>query len=223
MEINELLKTISNGESIDVEFKQIFSGFEKIAKEIIAFANTKGGVIIFGVRDNGKILGVQSEKEVAELITETLNNYCEPKVSAKIHYLETNNKELVVLEIPESKTKPHRIQDYQKRINYKTAQVYIRINDKSVPASIEMMKILKNQTEETPLVNYKIGFIEKKIFEYLEKNVTINVKDLSKYINVSDRRSSRALIKLVQANVLAIHTKDNGEEYFTAVQDLSKI
>jgi len=223
MEINELLKTINNGESIEVEFKQIFSSHEKIAKEIIAFANTKGGIIIFGVRDNGKILGVQSEKEVTELINETLNQYCEPVVNAKIHYLESNNKELVVLEIPESKNKPHRIQDYQKRINYKTAQVYIRINDKSVPASIEMMKILKNQTEEKPLINYKIGFIEKKIFEYLEKNEIINVKDLSKYINVSDRRSSRALIKLVQANVLAIHTKDNGEEYFTAVQDLSKI
>lgn len=218
----ELIKLISGGENLNVEFKQIFSGHEKTAKEIIAFANTSGGKIIFGIKDSGKIIGVHSEKEITELINETINNYTEPKIEFKLHYIEIETKEVVVLEIPESKNKPHRIQDYLDKINYKTAQVYIRVNDKSVPASIEMMKLLRNQTEQKPLINYRIGSIEKKVFEYLEKNERISVRDLTKYTNISPRRASRTLIKLVQADVLIIHTKDNGEEFYTASTDISK-
>ena len=68
MNYKQLLKLIEEGENLRIEFKQIFSNHEKIAKEIIAFANTEGGTIIFGVNDNGKILGVESEKEIAELV-----------------------------------------------------------------------------------------------------------------------------------------------------------
>ena len=75
MNRKQLLKLIEEGENLKVEFKQRFSEHEKIAKEIIAFANTSGGVIIFGINDNGKIYGVQSEKEVTELLKETITNY----------------------------------------------------------------------------------------------------------------------------------------------------
>jgi predicted transcriptional regulator len=66
------------------------------------------------------------------------------------------------------------------------------------------------------LKNYSIGPNEKNVFEYLNKNEKISVKELSSLINISERRASRTLVKLVRANLLMIHTKDNGEEYFTA-------
>src|SRR3954462_3418360 len=58
----ELYDLIESGEGSDVEFKRRFSSPEKIAKEIIAFANTKGGYILFGVDDDGSLVGVRSEK-----------------------------------------------------------------------------------------------------------------------------------------------------------------
>ena len=64
MNLKRLIKLIENGENLNVEFKQRFSEFEKIAKEIIAFANTEGGTIIFGVNDDTKVYGVESEKEI---------------------------------------------------------------------------------------------------------------------------------------------------------------
>ncbi|MEJ2505668.1 MAG: hypothetical protein P8Y81_05320 [Ignavibacteriaceae bacterium] len=58
--------------------------------------------------------------------------------------------------------------------------------------------------------------IEKTVFEYLAKKEKISVKELSNLVNVSERRASRTLVKMVRANLLVIHLKDNGEEFFTA-------
>jgi predicted HTH transcriptional regulator len=213
----QLIKLIEDGESLTVEFKQRFSTEEKIAKEMIAFANTKGGVMIFGVEDDGKICGVLSEKGEAELIKTAAEKYCEPPVQYSIDFLNIGKDELVVVNISESENKPHRIQDYQKKIDLNTAQVYVRVNDKSVLAGKEMIKILQSQTNETALVNYTISKNEKIAFELLEKEETITVKQLAEKANLSNRRASRTLINMVRANLLYIHHKDNGEEFFSAV------
>lgn len=215
MELKELLDLISGGETLHTEFKQKFSEFEKIAKEFIAFANTKGGKVIFGVRDNGKICGVHSEKEIQELTEKTVNEYIEPLIDYKIEFYEYNDREVVVVNIPESKYKPHRIQDYKSELDIGGALVYIRVKDKSVPASKEMIRILKAQMEQKPLYKYEVRKEEKRVFEFLENQETINVKELSEFANISKRRSSRTLVKMVRAGLLIIHTKDNGEEFFT--------
>ena len=211
----ELLDIIEKGEGLHVEFKRHFSDYEKIAKELIAFANTKGGVLLIGVDDDKKIVGVQSEKEETELIRETAERYCEPAINFSVEYFPLENKEVVVVTIPESDRKPHRLQDYQVELNPNSAHVYIRVNDKSVLASKEMIKILQASSRKMKLKNYEIGKNEKIVFEYLEAHETITVKELKKAANISPRRASRTLIKLVRANILLIHTKDNGEDYFT--------
>jgi predicted HTH transcriptional regulator len=215
MNRRQLINLIENGENLNVEFKQRFSDYEKISKEIIAFANTNGGYIIFGIDDNGKTYGVESEKEIVELVKETISNYCEPKIDYDISYIELEHKEIVVLEIPESNYKPHRIQDYKNQLDLNNAQVYIRVNDKSVPASKEMIKLLQTASNEQKLSKYSIGKNEKLVFEFLKNNDFITSKELSKLANISSRRASRTLINLVRANILAIHTKDNGEDYYS--------
>ena len=217
MNRKQLLKLIEEGENLKVEFKQRFSEHEKIAKEIIAFANTSGGVIIFGINDNGKIYGVQSEKEVTELLKETITNYCEPIPIYKVSYIEIDHSEIVVLEIAESKNKPHRIQDFKTDLELNLAQVYIRVNDKSVPASKEMIKLLQTKSADAKLKKYSIGKNEKMVFEYLKINDFINSKELSSLANISARRASRTLLNMVRANILAIHTKDNGEDYYSSI------
>ena len=216
MKRKDLMDLIEEGENIHCEFKRKFSGSEKIAREMIAFANTKGGFLIIGVDDNKDIVGVESEKSEADFIAEAAKSYCEPPVKYNIGYVEVNNKEVVVVEIPESDVKPHRLQDYLDRFDINKAVVTIRVNDKSVQASKEMVRIMRSQANDLRLKKYSIGPNERNVFEYLDKNEKISVKELSSLINVSERRASRTLVKLVRANLLMIHTKENGEEYFTA-------
>lgn len=218
MKLRHLLDLIEEGENLTCEFKRKFSTPEKIAREMIAFANTKGGYLIIGVDDDKEIVGVESEKTESELILDAAQNYCEPPLRINIDYVEIKGKEVVVVEILESKLKPHRIQDYLNELDINNSVVTIRVNDKSVQASKEMIRIMKSRSSEMSLKKYSIGANEKAVFEYLDKNERISVKELSNYVNISERRASRTLVKLVRANLLFLHTKDNGEEFFTNAQ-----
>ncbi len=211
----QLIKLIEDGENQTVEFKQRFSTEEKIAKEMIAFANTKGGVLIFGVEDDGKICGVLSEKGEAELVRTAAENYCEPPVNYSFEFINIGPDELVVVNVKESEIKPHRIQDYKTKLDLNTAHVYVRVNEKSVLASKEMIKILQTRTKGSSLINYTISKNEKIVFELLDRKENISVKELADKANISNRRASRTLINMVRADLLMIHHKDNGEEYFT--------
>ncbi len=215
MKLKQVLKMLEEGENFKVEFKQRFSSHEKIAKEIIAFANSRGGHILFGVDDDASIYGVLSEKEIAELIKESAEKFCEPPVKYDLHFFEIENREIVIAEIFESENKPHRIQDYLPKIDLNNSNVYLRVNDKSVLAGKEMIKIMQAQSNNLKLQNYEVGNNEKLVFDHLDSNETITVKELSKLANLSERRASRTLIKLVRASLLNIHTKDNGENFFT--------
>lgn len=215
MDRKKVLSFIEQGEGISVEFKQRFSSYEKIAKEMIAFANTRGGFILLGVDDDKSIYGIESEKSDLELIKTTAEKYCEPPIDFKIDFFELKKKEILVVEIPESQNKPHRIQDYKSSLDLNTANVYVRVHDKSVLASKEMIKLLQTRTSGKALTNYVVGSNEKIVFNYLDENETITVKELSRIANISERRASRTLIKLVRADLLYIHVKDNGENYFS--------
>jgi len=215
MKRSELKELIEGGENIHCEFKRKFSTTEKISREMIAFANTIGGFILFGIDDNKDIVGVESEKSEAELIKDAALNFCEPPLDYNIEYIDMYGKEVVVVEIPESDMKPHRIQDYLPELDINKAVVTIRVNDKSIQASKEMVRILRAQTNDLQLKKYSIGPTEKMVFDYLTKNETITVKALSDIINISERRASRTLVKLVRAKLLMIHIKDNGDEFFT--------
>jgi len=211
-----LIELIEEGENLQCEFKRHFTTPEKIAREMIAFANTKGGYLIFGVDDDRQVVGVDSEKAESEMIKDAVENYCEPPINYSIDFIELYGKEVVVVSIPESESKPHRIQDYKNELEINEAVVLVRINDKSVQASKEMVRILRANSEDLSLKKYTIGQTEKMVFEYLSKYERISVKELSNLVNISERRASRTLVKMVRANLLLIHTKDNGEEFFTA-------
>ena len=216
MNRKHVLELIEEGENLQCEFKRHFTTPEKIAREMIAFANTKGGYVIFGVDDDKQVVGVDSEKSESEMIKDAAENYCEPPLDYLIDFIELYGKELVVVSIPESDCKPHRLQDYQNELDINKAVVLVRINDKSVQASKEMVRILRANSADLSLKKYTIGQTEKMVFEYLGKYERISVKELSNLVNISERRASRTLVKMVRANLLLIHTKDNGEEFFTA-------
>jgi len=218
MKPRELLELIEGGENLTCEFKRKFSTTEKIVREMIAFANTKGGHLLIGVDDDKEIFGVESEKAEAELIYDAAKNFCEPPLNIKIDYVEVKGKEVVVVEVFESENKPHRIQDYLDELDVNKSVVTIRVNDKSVQASKEMIRLLKSQSSKLSLKKYSIGSNEKAVFEFLNKYERITVKDLSSYVNISERRASRTLVKLVRAKLLFLDTKDNGEEFFTSAQ-----
>ncbi len=58
-----LARLISEGEHEQLDFKYAINDSKKIARSIAAFANTRGGRLLIGVKDNGNIVGLSSDEE----------------------------------------------------------------------------------------------------------------------------------------------------------------
>jgi len=211
----KLRDVIEQGEGDNIEFKHEFSSFEKIAKELCAFANTRGGVLLIGVNDNGKVSGIESEKESTALIEQTAQFYCEPSVVVNIGVVEYDGLDVLVVDVPESRTKPHAVVLNDENANTeKDNRVYIRQKDKSVIASKEVCKVLAGLRDDAPPLQLKIGWLEKFVLDYLDKNERLTIQTFRALVNISQRRASRCLVFLVRAGVIRIFT-DEAEDYFT--------
>lgn len=210
----ELQLLLEEGEGFQLEFKRKVSSPSKIARALIAFANTKGGTILFGVDDDKTIVGVESEKTEVEMIETAGRIHCEPPIEPAIEIVSHRGKDVIVVTIEESEQKPHSLIDDGNELNDPDSKVLIRVKDKTVVASKEVVKILRSESPDAPPMRISIGETERHLLDYLDGNERITVKQLGKLVNISDRRASRLLIQLVRAGVLRIHTHEK-EDFYT--------
>lgn len=218
MNYKEIKELIALGESTTLEFKRKIISPVKLAKELAAFANTKGGNLLIGVDDDGTIVGIDSEKSAIELVNQVCEFFVDPPLKPKIEIVNVSWHDVLVVQIDESRHKPHYLPQDEDGTEQKLSQrrVYIRVGEKSLIASREMARLLKVQGDDSKPLTLSIGDKEKRLFLYLEKHERATVKDFARLVNISDRRAERLLIRLVRAGVIQIHV-DNASDYFTLV------
>jgi predicted HTH transcriptional regulator len=217
MNRHQLRQLISDGESVRLEFKRRFTSPEKIAKEICAFANTQGGYLLFGVDDDGSIVGVESEKEQIELVQRAAEFFIEPPVPVRIEVVEIEWKDVVVVAVEPSQERPHAVVDGNSPRRNRGI-VYVRSRAESVQASREMVRLMREQRPDAQPLKLYIGDRERRLFAYLEQHHRITVAEFARLVNISRRRAMQLLIRLVRAQVLVLHT-DAPTNYFSLVDD----
>ena len=112
-----LQQLISQGESETVEFKSSFN--VATIESLVAFANTKGGSVLVGVSDKGKIEGVQLAQEtIAEWLNE-IKSKTIPTIIPNVDIEEQNGQTIVVLNVAEYPVKPVSLKGryFQRRAN----------------------------------------------------------------------------------------------------------
>lgn len=118
------------GESKSIEFKVCRPEKSiKYMKSVIAFANGKGGKIIFGIDDETReIIGISEDNLFREMdaITNAISDSCEPVIVPEIYLQTIDNKHIIIVEISSGKQKPYYIK--QDGI---TEGVYIRVSGTS--------------------------------------------------------------------------------------------
>ena len=209
-ELNELIEA---GENQYTEFKRKFTEPEKIAKEMLAFANTHGGKILFGIDDDKSVVGVESEKGEIEYIDLAAKFFCEPQINYSLDIMHIYRKDVIVVNIPESFQKPHRLIENGKSDEDET-KVYIRVKDRSVQASKETIKVLKKLRQDAPPQIINLGDKEKALIEYLQSNERVTLKQFREFLNLSNRRASRILVNLVRADIIRLHNHEK-EDFYT--------
>jgi ATP-dependent DNA helicase RecG len=110
--MNDLSTLIAQGESETLEFKKSTGQLSRAIETLTAFANTSGGTIIFGVDEQGNIVGQQiadsTIREISNKIIETISPRLYPSVTAG----NIGEKNVLVVSIPEGTAKPYVTRDH---------------------------------------------------------------------------------------------------------------
>jgi len=104
MSQDEIVELIEKGESDIVEFKENFN--KETIESIGAFANTKGGIIIIGVSDEGKIIGIQFAKETLKTWVNQVSQSTDPRIIPEIEQKKVDGKIVALIKIEEFPLKP---------------------------------------------------------------------------------------------------------------------
>ncbi|SIQ95446.1 AlbA family DNA-binding domain-containing protein [Pontibacter lucknowensis] len=204
--MDDLQRLIWQGENDQVDFKQRVTQPDKIARTLVSFANTRGGTILIGVKDNGYIVGIDpdEEKHTLELAAAF---YCDPPLQLTYEEVELDGHTILKVSIPESDQKPHFA-----KVKEDDWRGYVRVNDTSVQTSKMVEKSM--QTEEPAFERIPLDRHERAVLDYLALNRRVTLRQYMKIANLSERRAYRMLVKLVIHGYLRLHDKEK-EEYYT--------
>src|SRR5688572_26817818 len=106
-QVQQLKLLVSHGEGASLEFKRKATFPEKIVREMIAFANTNGGIVLIGIGDDKTIPGLKHPQDELHVMQEALKKV-NPPLETIITLIPIGNSGTVIqYEIPESTRKPH--------------------------------------------------------------------------------------------------------------------
>ena len=127
-------------ETVNVEFKSRFT--EEIYKEVIAFANTDGGIIYVGIDNEGNAIGLADVDDEYTRITNGIRDAVMPDATMCVRFTVQDNR-VVRIAVNEGTNKPY----YLKSKGLKPSGVYVRQGTSSVPASAEQIRQLIKESD----------------------------------------------------------------------------
>ena len=156
--INALIQL---GENQRLDFKFEISDAKKMARTFSAFANTDGGKLLIGVKDNGRISGIRSEEEIY-MAESSAHLYCKPAVEYHIRKWFVEGR--VVLKSISRPVQDGRILPEMRQESH----AYVRVGDQNIQANRSIVRI-SGKARESKREFAELGREEKILMAYLEK------------------------------------------------------
>jgi len=186
---------IKQGENQQLDFKFEISNARKMAKTFSAFANTVGGKLLIGVKDNGRISGVRSEEE-AYMAESAAQVFCRPAVDFSMKKWTVEGKNVLEVEIPTSRNRPHFAKDEKGEWI-----AYVRVGDQNIKANRVLVNLWKKQGRKSGVwLNY--GKDEKTLINYLTENEMITLTGFTRIARINRIRAENILVKLILMKVI---------------------
>ncbi len=190
-----LYTLVRQGEHQQLDFKQEIDDARKIARAMAAFANTQGGKLLIGVKDNGTISGIRTEEEIY-MLQAAAEYYTKPKLVYSVKIWQHGEKHILEANIPESSQKPHYVQN--EKGNW---VVYVRCNDQNIAAEPIVENILKYHGKRySKRIVLKAD--EQNLLNLFNTNYELSFEDLLKKSMLPEKILTEMVVKLVVINVL---------------------
>ena len=163
-----LQSLIREGEHQQQDFKYRVSDAMKLAKSVSAFANTDGGRLLIGVRDDGHMSGVRSEEEIY-MMHQAAYRYCRPEASIKFDTYHVEGRTIVIATVPPSEKRPIcAVGDDDK------SRSYIRIADENIVASPVHLAIWRDAQNAQGTIMTYTDTVRKLLDAMLGQRLTLN-------------------------------------------------
>lgn len=205
----KLFRMIREGEHQQQDFKFCINDSRKIARSLVAFANTDGGRLLIGVKDNGNIAGVQTDEEYY-MIEAAAKLYSKPEIPFETCQWHTDGKTVLQIDIPPSPNKPH----YAKGENHRWL-AYVRFEDQNILANRILLEVWKKK-QKSHGVFIRYTEEEQKLLHYLSVHEKLNPGRVARAISVSRWKAERILINLITIGVIEVEQSADGLHYHLA-------
>ena len=130
-------------ESETVELKSVV--IDDIKKEIIAFANSDGGTLYIGIRDDGEVIGLEDPDGTALQVSNMVRDSIKPDVTMFLHYktIEEAGKKIIEINVQRGTDRPY----YIAKKGMRPEGVYVRQGYSSVPATDTAIRRMIKETD----------------------------------------------------------------------------
>jgi len=208
MDLLSLKRLVARGESDSLEFKRKIAFPLKVIREVVAFANSNGGTLLVGVNDEGNITGLKNPDGEAFVLKKAIQEHIKPFLKYRIEEIKINaDRKILAFHIPESRRKPHFIKSQGKN------ECFIRIDDRSVKATREMVEILRRSKSRRGTY-IRFGDLEKTLLHHLDTHGRLTLDELVRVADISRRHASQSLVRLVLADVVQVQPGE-GQDIYT--------
>ncbi len=204
--MDTLKSYIREGEHQTQDFKFRIDDSKKIARTLAAFANTDGGRLLIGVKDNGKVTGINPEEEF-HMIQAASEMYCKPVVPFTSHVWEEKHKLVLEIIVEESETKPHKSFDENGIL-----KTYVRSKDHTLLANKILIGVWKEQKRKTAKPQ-EFGENEQLLLAQLEKNEKCTLSRLYKLVKIKKGDIDKLLILFICWELVKMEITEEGTFY----------
>ena len=199
-----LQSLIREGEHQQQDFKYRVSDALKLAKSVSAFANTDGGRLLIGVRDDGNMSGVRDEEEIY-MMHQAAYRYCRPEASIKFDTYHVDGRTIVIATVPPSEHRPICVVSDNEK-----PRAYIRIADKNIVASpIHLAIWRESQNLQGSMLTYTDAV--RKILDVLQdQRLSLNL--IVKRSHIPRPKVISLLARLIRFNV--VHWEYSDQQFW---------
>ncbi len=189
---------IKQGEHERLDFKFEISDSKKIARTLVAFANTNGGRLLIGVKDNGIIAGVRSIEEY-HMLEASAQMYCKPAVPFEAKEWKVEGKSVLEIIIPKRVGKPHKAPNHDEKY-----MVFIRVGDQNLLANSVLLKVWSKQDNKLE-IKIKYTEAEKTLLNYLKDHEHITLNKFSKTAIIPKHQAEKILVDFIVLEIIKIN------------------
>lgn len=202
---------ISQGENRHLDFKFEINDARKIARTFSAFANTEGGKLLIGVKDNGRISGVRSEEELY-MAESAAGLHCKPEVRFSVKKWFVDGKSVLEIDIPASDQRPHFAKN-----DAGEWTAFVRVADENIQADRVLVSFWKRIGESGIMLNY--GKEEKILMSYLAEHERVTLSHFMRIARTGRNEAEDILVNLLLMKVIIVEITPDKVYFRLAAKD----